>query len=385
MPGPVFDRPRGHISPRRDTRRSAHGSYISTPFPKALLGAVSRLLALTLTLTSTLACSKEGSAPEPQETAGHAKAVHSAAPLDPILHVPVGPVTIGSPPGTPGRNPSLDPLPYAVELGPFRIDRTARKNTDGSYLTVTSQTAAEALCASGEGRLCTELEWERACRGELGLELESQAEWTASSFGPGSEIEGQAVTRQKSGEAPLGCSARRAAPKEGARVRCCYGAPNAPRVKEPVDELPVFKPHPLEKEALVELLAAHPETRELSKSASLFPEDAAATVLARGPGDTKGFELTTTPVEWTPRRGVRLLVIAGKSEGDTAFVVAFFKSPGGYVFASSFVMRKEKGPVALAYAQSIRPRIHFSTCWGCPGETGKALFREPESIVMLQP
>jgi hypothetical protein len=29
--------------------------------------------------------------------------------------------------------------------------------------------------------------------------------------------------------------------------------------------------------------------------------------------------------------------------------------------------------------------LHFSTCWGCPGETGKILFRKPERPVILQP
>jgi hypothetical protein len=47
--------------------------------------------------------------------------------------------------------------------------------------------------------------------------------------------------------------------------------------------------------------------------------------------------------------------------------------------------------VAFAYDNYIRPRFHFSTCWGCPGasetssETGKLLFREPDEVVILQP
>ena len=42
-------------------------------------------------------------------------------------------------------------------------------------------------------------------------------------------------------------------------------------------------------------------------------------------------------------------------------------------------------PVALAYNGYIRPRLHFSTCWGCPGETGKILYRDPDAAVVLQP
>jgi hypothetical protein len=48
-------------------------------------------------------------------------------------------------------------------------------------------------------------------------------------------------------------------------------------------------------------------------------------------------------------------------------------------------MEHEIGPVALAYNGYIRPRLHFSTCWGCPGETGKILYRDPDSVAIFQP
>lgn len=347
-----------------------------------------RLAHLVLGGLVLLGCrTKEG--PQKDQSAPSGSTLpHAPGTSEPISHVPVGPVTVGSLPGATGRDPALDPLPYTIELGPFRIDRNLVRDASGAPVTVSSQKAAEARCASEQGRLCTEIEWERACKLEFTIESGSIAEWTASSFGQGSELEGQPVVRQRRTETtdPNACARRRTTTKnESAGVRCCYGAPNAPRIKEPRDETPIFRVHPLDNAALVELLSSHPETRALAQGAALFPDDAAATVLARGPGDTKGFELTTAPIEWSPRAGVRLLVVAGKSEGDTAFVASFFIAPDKYVFASSFVMKKEKGPVALAYAPSIRPRVHFSTCWGCPGETGKALFREPESVVMLQP
>jgi hypothetical protein len=56
-----------------------------------------------------------------------------------------------------------------------------------------------------------------------------------------------------------------------------------------------------------------------------------------------------------------------------------------YRLAGSFVMKNEPGPVALAYSDDIRPRLHFSTCWGCPGETGKILFRKPERVAIVEP
>jgi hypothetical protein len=62
-----------------------------------------------------------------------------------------------------------------------------------------------------------------------------------------------------------------------------------------------------------------------------------------------------------------------------------------YQLAASFIMDDEPGPIAFAYDNYIRPRFHFSSCWGCPegaetsSETGKILFREPEQVVILQP
>jgi hypothetical protein len=29
--------------------------------------------------------------------------------------------------------------------------------------------------------------------------------------------------------------------------------------------------------------------------------------------------------------------------------------------------------------------LHWSNCWGCPGENGKVLFKQPDSVVILQP
>jgi len=80
------------------------------------------------------------------------------------------------------------------------------------------------------------------------------------------------------------------------------------------------------------------------------------------------------------------LLVAARSGESTSFVAAFHVLPGGkYRLASSFVLQGEPGPVALAYSPDIKPRVHFSTCWGCPGETGKALFRRPETVVIVQP
>jgi hypothetical protein len=78
--------------------------------------------------------------------------------------------------------------------------------------------------------------------------------------------------------------------------------------------------------------------------------------------------------------------VAGSADPKTSFVVVFnVIGDDRHSVASSFVMHDEPGPVAFAYSESIAPRFHFSTCWGCAGETGKVLYRKPDRAVILQP
>jgi hypothetical protein len=138
---------------------------------------------------------------------------------------------------------------------------------------------------------------------------------------------------------------------------------------------------------LEKLLAANPRTQALAKDVQFFREpDAAKTVIARGPGDKKGFNFTVAPLSWNPVAGAEYLLVTGRSGRDTSFVLSYYiLGQDEFRLASSFIMKNEPGPVAFAYSGYIRPRLHFSTCWGCLGETGKILFRSPDSVVILQP
>jgi len=168
--------------------------------------------------------------------------------------------------------------------------------------------------------------------------------------------------------------------------RCCQGAPNAAIIPEP-KQGPIFTKTKLSAEELEQALAADPVGKALAHDIKFFREpEGANTVVSRGPGDKKGFDFTVAPLLWSPTAGAEILLVAARSGDTTSFVAAFHVLPGGkYRLASSFVMQNEPGPVALAYSPDIKPRVHFSTCWGCPGETGKALFRKPETVVIVQP
>jgi hypothetical protein len=279
-----------------------------------------------------------------------------------------------------------------------------------------SRADAREACGERGGRLCTELEWERACKGPESLAFPQGAqfdvsctrngscvsgfgvrgmgslrEWTQSDLAGGAEP--RAALRGASPEdAPElhRCAHRSGAPSLGTEpdigFRCCYGPTNAARVSTPVLGA-AFRRVALPLAELARLLATDARTAKLASDLAYFQEpDAVATVLGRGPGKTQGFVLGTEPLRWNPVLGADLLVVSARSGTSTSFVVAYHVlAEGNYRLASSFVMLDEPGPIVLGYAASMRPRLHFSSCWGCAGETGKILYRDPDSVIILQP
>jgi hypothetical protein len=344
-----------------------------------------------------------------------AASVPARTPSASHVHIPEGSFEAGTEPGRHGRVPELEPKLKRVALGPFEIDVDPFPSPAGAPLTGVSRSQARDACRERGARLCTELEWERACKGprsnvfawgsENNAECSSDAagcvsafgvrglgslrEWTASDVETGASR--GAVVRGASPSEPAErrrC-ARRALSDADTRsdvgFRCCHGPPNAARVETPRTGA-TFTQIELPLPRLAELLGADSRTRGLARELGYFEADAVRTVLDRGPRDTKGFLLTTAPLLWNPVAGSDFLVVAGRSGQATSFVVAFHVlREDDYRLASSFVMQGEPGPIVLAYNGYIRPRLHFSSCWGCPGETGKILYREPDQAVILQP
>jgi hypothetical protein len=375
-------------------------------------------------------CKPKASAPAPAasvakpatSTAAAARLPKEAPLSAERVEIPSGEFFAGSVPGDEGRVPELEPRRHKVELGPFQIDRLPYPN-DPTQPPLTSVTRDEAkrLCAERGGRLCTELEWERACKGPAsedfgmgptwdarcakspaqcasGFEVLAMgaalSEWTAGDVtGPEPDSARRAAVRGAASAAPG--RAHRCAARQGIDAdtkvkdlgfRCCAGAPNAASVIEPKADV-TFKKTRIGLEELAKLLAKEPATQEIARDLRFFKDpDSAETVVARGPGDRKGFSFTVAPLLWNPVPGAEFLLVSGRSGENLSFVVAFYViGESEYRLASSFIMRGEPGPVAFAYDNSIRPRLHFSTCWGCLGETGKILFRKPERAVILQP
>lgn len=345
-----------------------------------------------------------------------------------LVDIPGGAFEAGSVPAEPGRLPELEPRIENVELGPFRIDRLPYPNDPAqAFVTGVSRDDAKRMCAARQARLCTELEWERACKGPksdrfgsgpawdarcassasmcasgfdvLGMGT-SMREWVASDvIPPDGKTPRRAVVRGAPASDPP--SAHRCARRAGVDAsltapdlgfRCCQGAPNAAIVQEPKLET-TFEKTRVTAERLQRLLEENAATRSLAKQVVFFRDpDAANTVIARGPGDTKGFSFTVAPLLYRPVAGTEYLVLTARSGEKTSFVVAYYVlGKDDYKLAASFILEDEPGPVAFAYDNYIRPRFHFSTCWGCPegtgtsSETGKILFREPDEVIIVQP
>ncbi|HVU03752.1 MAG TPA: SUMF1/EgtB/PvdO family nonheme iron enzyme [Polyangiaceae bacterium] len=378
-----------------------------------------------LALATTIACQRKpretapGAPPSPSGVrAPHGKVV---APLaGERIDIPGGTFKAGSVPGEAGRKPEIEERLTTVELGPFRIDRLPYPNDPAAPpKTAVTRADAERLCAERGARLCTEIEWERACKGPNStlyaggedfpdscvqapetcasgfdvLGMGALREWTASDVVPDGDGPRKAAVRGAAKGSPREarrCAARSSESADSSSdtlgFRCCKGAKNAVLVKEPRAGV-TFSQASITPQKLAALFAANEHTKRLATNVRFFREpDGAETVVARGPGDRKGFLFTVAPLRWNPVAGAEFLVVSGRSGEDTSFVAVFHAlDDGEYLLAASFIMEHEVGPVALAYNGYIRPRLHFSTCWGCPGETGKILYRDPDAVVIAQP
>ena len=343
------------------------------------------------------------------------------------VHIRAGKLVAGSSPGDEGRDPPLEPVNMEVMLGAFDIDKLPYPNDPSKPpLTSVNRDKAASLCAAREGRLCTELEWERACRGdgnqryaggdvwepscaaapntcasELGVLAMGFAlrEWTSSDVQPIKRlIKHSAAVRGAGPKATVEehrCAHRTpvAFADESAEMgfRCCYGERNTAIIESPPWG-PAFKRTELAPAQLEQLLAADSRLKVLAQNVKYFREDAAEnTIMRRGrahgrdagalPPDTY---LATKPLLWRPLPGEEILLLTGQSNKDS-FIVAFHVLPtGGYRLGAALHLKDELGPVVFVYNPFRRRKLGWATCWECYGEVGNITYREENRVVITQ-
>ena len=354
------------------------------------------------------------------EHEGEAEAPPTGEPT-PHIEIPAGTLRVGSVPGTPSRRPSVEADLVAVEVPAFAIDRLPYPNDpETPAKLVSSRAEAAALCEARGQRLCHELEWERACKGDesatypTGEELDLErcaetpeacasplgvfsmglraAEWTASDAEPRlARAERTAVAKGGSSSEPLHlhrCAARRAARPEGGEAlafRCCSGP--WPELAYPdVGAHRMFQDLELERDALRAALKSIPELASYADDFQPYGKEEALRAIARG-GATEAdmhWEIAPGPFAWSPSPGELVWVIAGAS-GDSSLLAALYPLPDGtFRHAASFIFAGERIPLAVLRTRTSRDELLWTACWSCAGESGAIRFNDLARIVIAQ-
>ncbi|OQX69771.1 MAG: hypothetical protein B6A08_03980 [Sorangiineae bacterium NIC37A_2] len=127
-----------------------------------------------------LGCSREQPSGPSEATGGSPAATLEASAMSPPLgppvdrapprvgmsYIPPGALVVGTPPDRRPRRADREVSGEQVMLQGYYIDIYSYPNEEGAIpVTNVTQAEARALCAEQGKRLCTELEWERACKG----------------------------------------------------------------------------------------------------------------------------------------------------------------------------------------------------------------------------
>ena len=338
--------------------------------------------------------------------AGALRALVAAPGAGTTVDIPAGTFASGSTPGEEGRDPTVEPALALVTLGAFAIDALPFPN-DPALPAKTGTTMEEAarLCRDRGERLCSELEWERACKGPDADAFATGARWNAQcekeparcasgfgvrGLGVASELTDSRFTSAEGEGAPV---VRGAAHRCGARTkpagsettfRCCKGPGNAAKMPA-VEAKPGFKKAAIEPAQLAKIFAQVPELLRIGKDLRYFTEGDVKAMKERTGAAHDGITFLTSPVLWSPESGAELLVAAGRGKA-MSFVVALWTLPGDrYTFGSAFLMLNDLSPVALAFEPSHRKELRWTSCWGCPGEQGLVSYRpEDHRVVIVQ-
>jgi len=231
--------------------------------------------------SASAAVSETASAPAPSTSA-------SAAPTDtgPVVTIPAGKVLVGHACGAVPRVTDEELAAYPMDLTEFTIDKYPFPNDPMKPITVNvSATEAEDMCKAAGKRLCTEVEWERACKGptntvfeyagnydkkacetlaslmpgqrpkcESGFAVKDMHglafEWTDSLWGRGQASTGRSGLRSVRGHKGSAdvvrerCASGKgidAGTKNGdVGFRCCGGTANVARIDLPISRPPVL-------------------------------------------------------------------------------------------------------------------------------------------------
>lgn len=353
--------------------------------------------------------------------ASHPRSANRTARADEHVSIAAGSYSLGSTPGDLGRDPALEADGIPITVPAFDIDALPFPNDPAQPVrTGATRDEAEALCHTAGRRLCTEIEWERACRGPLGTIFPNgdrwepehcagrgnpgecasgygalvmgarSAEWTSDNLDQRAVIRGGAAT---AAEAVHRCASRRTALAEqpGLEIafRCCGGA--RPAISYPHEiSRPPFREEPMSVSQLAQIVSQVPELARVRDGLAIFSPAATAEVLNHGATTAEQHPevtFTVNPVRWSPTFGEDLLVFTAMSTVGS-FVAALWVVPSAdghgvrYRHASSFILAGDRISMTLAYGPSTREEVQWSACWNCGGEHGVVHYDAPTAHVV---
>jgi len=165
-------------------------------------GASERAAILALAAAAATGCGKAMSAQG--DGGGVVTAPSTTAPGAPrpgMVWIPTGMLRSGSAIDEVPRVADIEPPGVEVPMGGFYVDVLPWPNEAGAIQTTNvSQAEAERLCESKGKRLCTELEWERACKGPDDSRYEYGPTYDPKACGGGQSVE--VAARHPSGDKP---------------------------------------------------------------------------------------------------------------------------------------------------------------------------------------
>ena len=405
---------------------------------------ITRSLALTLAfgaLGASLSCGQS----EPPEAPPEPRAVAVVAPAKPVeppsapvplptaiaaatrgqeVQIGAGTLRVGSPTGSRDRDPSREADDVVVALGAFAIDALPYPN-DPALAPRTDVSRAEAaqLCAAEGKRLCSELEWERACKGDENLAYPALShdfdparckadvnacrspfgvfalgafgrEWTDGNVtrGLGDSLR-TAVVRGAGPGAKVTqhrCAARDAATPDSKgsslTFRCCRGpANNVAYPQEP--ERARFAEKSLSRDELASLLKSQPALRDVVDTFRLF----SAREIDEGLEAAHTSRMRMAPwlaaasvLVWSPVHGEEVWVLSGDTRRGAMLIALYALADHQFSLIGSLESRKEHAPFVVGYKPDAPEELLFSTCWGCGGEGG-AIKLGQDSRVAIEP
>ncbi|MDD5308177.1 MAG: SUMF1/EgtB/PvdO family nonheme iron enzyme [Deltaproteobacteria bacterium] len=344
-----------------------------------------------------------------------------------MIKVAAGTLLVGSAPDDNLRDQTAEVDLVPSPMTPFEIDALPSPNDPRQpFKTGVSQAEAQSLCAAGGKRLCTEIEWERACKGDaerrfptsnrydptaypqeqpwqpaspLGVfAMGRLAEWTASPWGDEPDQVGRVAVRGwAEGEDARPDRGRRCArrwhrtpeiaePTLG--FRCCRGEPNKAKVVIEGPRPPISLYTNMKPDKFARVIRDIPELAAVHDNPRMFSDADIRAVLAKRESNRdelteKGVHFEWKPLRWIPKQGMELWVAVGRSDRHS-FVVALHETVDNekYVHASSLVLWNQPLPLALAYKEGHRGQLFWLPCWGCR-DGGTIEFDEAKNEVII--